>query len=74
MTIVQPPASPAPAPALAALLVEAERAGLKLRVSAGGGLAISGQPSPVLLSRLRAHKTELVAALRTTPSTPGTTP
>ena len=65
MTIVIPPA-------LAELLAEA--AGLRLRVSAGGTLAIDGQPSPVLLSRLRANKHALLAALRSTPRTPGAVP
>jgi CO/xanthine dehydrogenase FAD-binding subunit len=61
-------------PALAALLAEAAAAGLRLRVSAGGNLAIDGQPSPVLLSRLRANKHALLAALRSTPSTAGAKP
>ena len=34
----------------------------------------AGQPGPVLLARLRARKAELVAALRSTPSTPGAAP
>jgi hypothetical protein len=67
------PAS-APAASLVALLAEAEAAGLRLRVSAGGGLAVSGQPSPVLLARLRANRDALVAALRSTPRTPRATP
>ena len=66
MTIVAPAS-----PALAELLTEAEAAGLRLRVSAGGNLAIAGQPSPVLLARLRANKAALVGLLRATPGTPG---
>ena len=70
-----PPAAPAsPAPPLVALLAEAEAAGLRLRATAGGKLAIAGAPSPVLLSRLRARKPELLAALRATPRTPGAAP
>jgi hypothetical protein len=64
-----PPASPAEA-----LLAEAEAAGLRLRATAGGKLAITGAPSPVLLGRLRANRDALVAVLRSTPRTPGTTP
>ena len=79
MTNVQPLAPPAsapasPAPPLAALLAEASAAGLRLRATTGGKLAIAGAPSPVLLARLRARKAELVAALRSTPSTPGAAP
>ena len=62
---------PTASPALAALLAEATAAGLRLRVSAGGNLAIDGQPGPVLLARLRANKHALLAALRSTPRTPG---
>ncbi len=64
----------APAPPLAELLAEAEANGLRLRVSAGGGLAISGQPGPVLLARLRGNKAALVALLRAIPGTPGSQP
>jgi hypothetical protein len=56
---------------LAELLNEAAASGLRLRVSAGGNLAIAGQPPPVLLARLRGNKAALVALLRATPSTPG---
>jgi hypothetical protein len=61
-------------PPLAELLTEAEAAGLRLRVSAGGGLAIAGQPSPVLLARLRANKAALVGLLRPIPRAPGAAP
>lgn len=61
----------AASPALTALLAEAAAAGLRLRVSAGGTLAIDGQPSPVLLARLRANKHALLAVLRSTPGAAG---
>jgi hypothetical protein len=61
-------------PALAELLAEAAAAGLHLRVSAGGNLAIDGQPSPVLLGRLRANKHALLGLLRATPGTAGAKP
>ena len=64
-----PPASPAEA-----LLAEAEAAGLRLRATAGGKLAITGAPGPVLLSRLRANKVALLELLRSTPSTSGAAP
>ncbi len=67
MTIVAPASPP-----LAEPLAEAEAAGLRLRVSAGGNLAIAGQPPPVLLARLRANKAALVGLLRATPGTAGT--
>ena len=59
-------------PPLAELLAEAEAKGLRLRVSAGGSLAVAGQPDPVLLARLRANKVPLVGLLRTIPSAAGT--
>ncbi len=65
------PASPAP---VATLLAEAEAAGLRLRVSAGDSLVISGQPGPALLARLCANKAALVGLLRAFPSTPGAKP
>ena len=58
-------------PALAALLAEAEAAGLRLRATAGGKLAIAGAPSPVLLTRLRANRDALVALLRAPPAAAG---
>ena len=59
-------------PALTAVMAEAAAAGLHLRVSAGGTLAIDGQPGPGLLARLKANKHALLAVLRATPSTAGT--
>jgi hypothetical protein len=69
MTNVAP--VPTAFPVLPELLAEAEAAGLRLRVSAGGNLAIAGQPAPVLLARLRANKAALVRLLRATPGTAG---
>ena len=64
----------AASPALTALMAEAAAAGLRLRVSAGGNLAIDGQPGPVLLARLRANKHALLGLLRATPGTAGAKP
>ena len=58
-------------PALAELLAEAAAAGLHLRVASNDRLVIAGQPSPVLLARLRANKAALVGLLRATPGTLG---
>jgi hypothetical protein len=69
MTVVAPAS-----PALIELLAEAEAAGLRLRVSAGDSLVISGQPGPALLARLSANKAAVVALLRAAPPTPGATP
>ncbi len=48
-----------------ALRAEAETAGVRLRLAAGGGLKLSGSASLELLGRLREHRAEIRELLET---------